>query len=201
MKRFGAVASLLLVAAIGVGAFVYAGSDSGKGHKSSATVLKNDSVKEDSNTTVTTAKKDEPKPTTSNSVASETPVPKPSTDDNVFHQGDNEKPELDGYEARKVFVGVEPSVAVLGRTLHIQVRGFLGGIPKGEQVRLTITHDVGGVSTQVASLIITVDKRGRGDASIPAPAPGAGSKVFFVQAVGQTSGRSSGTSFKVVLKK
>jgi hypothetical protein len=210
MKRFGAVASLLLVAAIGVGAFVYAGSDSGKGHKSSATVLKNDSVKGDSNTTVTTAKhQDPPKPVTSNSVASESPPPKPTTDDNVFHVGDDEKPELDGYEARRVFVGVSPSVTVTGKTIQIDVRGFHANEP------VTIYIDPAPVPGNAKSSVvvppspgsvvvsITTDKRGRGKVKfVVTQAPGR----WVVSAIGtvkdgQGAVRSSATILKVVLKK
>ena len=200
MKRFGAVASLLLVAAIGVGAFVYAGSDSGKGHKSSATV-----VKQESSPTVTTAKKDDPKPVTTNSVASQSPVPKPSTDDNVFHVGDDEQPELDGYEARRVFVGVSPSVVVPGKTIEIEVRGFHSKEP------VNISIDPAPPKTQNSSvnvlpsqkLVITTDKRGRGKMKIPVSlAPGR----WVVTALGTVqdpnkSVRSSATILKVVLKK
>jgi hypothetical protein len=189
MKRFGAVASLLLVAAIGVGAFVYAGSDNGGGKKSSATV-----VKQESAPTVTTEKKDEPKPVTSNSVASETPTPKPSSDDNVFHVGDDEKPELEGYEARRVFVGVSPSVAVVGRQLKVEVRGFT----PGETVNVTFTKIVGNQATLAGGTTIVVDGRGRGKGAAVAPATGG---IYSVKATGVTSGRSAGAALKVVLKK
>jgi hypothetical protein len=209
MKRFGAVASLLLVAAIGVGAFVYAGSDNGNGHKSGANVVKNDSVQHDSNTTVTTAKKDEPKTTTSNSVASETPIPKPASDDAVFHVGDDEQPELDGYEARRVFVGVSPSVTVTGKTIQIEVRGFHAGesvnvyfdpapVPGNGKSNSVVPPNPGSVVVNIPT-----DQRGRGKVKfIVTQTPGR----WVVSAIGTVKDaknrvRSSATILKVVLKK
>jgi hypothetical protein len=200
MKRFGAIASLLLVAAIGVGAFVYAGSDNGGGKKSSATV-----VKEESNTsTVTTVKQQAPQPVTSNSVASASPTPKPTSDDAVFHVGDEEKPELDGYEARRVFVGVSPSVTVTGKTIQIEVRGFHANEPVVITIlpAPSITGAQGAAVTSTGLSILT-DKRGRGKIKFTVTqAPGR----WVVTAMGTTpdsSGavRSSATILKVVLKK
>jgi hypothetical protein len=203
MKRFGAIASLLLVAAIGVGAFVYAGSDNGGGKKSSATV-----VKEESNTTTVTTVKQQaqaPQPVTSNSVASASPTPKPTTDDNaVFNVGDQEKPELDGYEARRVFVGVSPSVTVTGKTVQIEVRGFHAG----ENVVISILPAPSLTGTPkaavtIAPLTILTDKRGRGKLKyVVTQAPGR----WVVTAQGTTPDtggvfRSSATILKVVLKK
>jgi hypothetical protein len=206
MKRFGAVASLLLVAAIGVGAFVYAGSDSGNGRKSSATVVKNDSVKEGSNTTVTTAKQqDPPKPVTSNSVASDSPAPKPVSGDDVFHVGDDEKPELDGYEARRVFVGVSPSVTVTGKTIQIEVRGF----HPGEAVTISIDPAPAVGNTNSASVLpssglsILTDKRGRGKIKFVVTQAAGRWVVSAIGTIPDSSGakRSSATILKVVLKK
>jgi hypothetical protein len=202
MKRFGAVASLLLVAAIGVGAFVYAGSDSGSSRKGSAPVVqsnnngdKTNGKSNDSNdkTTTTTAKKDDPK-TSTPQVASDTPIPKSSSDDNVFHVGDDEKPELDGYEARRVFVGVSPSVSVTGRKVEIQVRGFAAK----ETVNVTFSHSVNGIDTLAGGTTIVVDQRGRGKGNAVAPSTGG---IYTVKAIGVTSGRSAGAILKVVLKK
>jgi hypothetical protein len=200
MRRFGAVASLLLVAAIGVGAFVYAGSDSGSGKKSSATV-----VREQSNPTVTTAKKDDPKPVTSNSVASESPTPKPSTDDNVFHVGDDEKPELDGYEARRVFVGVSPSVTVTGKVIQIEVRGFHAN----EKVNIFFDPAPSPGVTKSAAVVptsgitILTDKRGRGKLKFTVTQAAGRWVVSAIGTIPDSSGamRSSATILKVVLKK
>jgi hypothetical protein len=197
MKRFGAIASLLLVAAIGVGAFVYAGSDGGGGKKSSATV-----VKEDSNTTTpTTAKKNDPQPVTTNSVASASPTPKPSDDNsNVFHPGEEDRAEVDGYEARKAFVGVSPSYTTTGRKLQVEVRGF-GAF---ETVTVVFTHPVLDpttgklVVTEAGGTKILTDKRGRGKA--PAVAP-LSADIYTVMADGGTSKRHAATILKVVIKK
>jgi hypothetical protein len=185
---------LLLVAAIGVGAFVYAGSDTSAGRKSTATVVKEESANSSNTSTVTTVKKADSQPVTSNSVASASPTPKPSSDDNVFHVGDDAKPELDGYEARKVFVGVSPSYAVVGRKLEVQVRGF----GPGEIVKVEFIHSVNGVTTVGGGADIKTDQRGRGKGPAVAPATG---DVYLVKAVGQTSKRSAAASLKVVLKK
>jgi hypothetical protein len=198
---------LLLVAAIGVGAFVYAGSDTSAGRKSTATVVKEESANSSNTSTVTTVKKADSQPVTSNSVASASPTPKPSSDDNVFHVGDDAKPELDGYEAREVFVGLSPSVVVPGKTIEISVRGFHPNEP------VTISIDpapaVGGGRNDKAAvvpstgLVIKTDPRGRGKIKIPVTqAPGR----WIVTALGtvtDSSGakRSSAAFLKVVLKK
>lgn len=190
MKRFGAIASLLLVAAIGVGAFVYAAAGSNNGHKPGAAVVKDDVTT--SSTKTTTPAEDQTK--TPNLVASESPVPKPSADDNVFHQGDNEQPELDGYEARRVFVGLSPSVAVPLREVRVELRGF---VPFSTVNVATVPiPGSGATSVGLTGGSVLVDKHGRGRLTITAP-KGAG--LYSVTASG--GGRSSAAVLKVVLKK
>ena len=188
MKRIAAIVGLLVCAALGVAAFVFAGNDSGGKHKSSATI-----IQEPPKLTTTTHKgtTSSDAPETTQKVASESPTPTPpSSDDNqlIFHPDDH--PELDGYEARRTFVGVDPRVVRVGRQFEVQVRGF----PTNIDVTIKV-YNLGGTA-ETATL--HTDNKGRARAKLPAPPAGA----YSVEARATLAGFPTVTTgLKSVLKK
>ena len=178
MKRSAVIAGVLVCAALGVGAFVFAGNDGGGKHKAAATIVKPEPKHDTTTTTKTT---DPPK------VASEAPVPTKRDDTDeifVFHTDDKE--ELDGYEVRKAFVGVSPSVARPGRLIELEVRNF------GPKEVVVVAIGV------LPTITLTTDKHGRAKTKFVAPSV---IGIYVVHAHGNTSGRDAIGALKVVLKK
>lgn len=188
MKRIAAIVGLLVCAALGVAAFVFAGNDSGGKHRSSATIIQ-EPPKHSTTTQKGTTSSDAPE--TTQKVASESPTPKPSSSDNnqlIFHPDDH--PELDGYEARRVFVGVDPRVVRVGRQFQVQVRNF----PPDIDVTITV-YNLGGTA-ETATL--HTDDKGRAKTKLPAPPAGS----YSVEARATLAGSPTVTTgLKVVLKK
>jgi hypothetical protein len=171
MKRLALIVGIVLCAALGIGAFVIAGSDNHSEAKSPSTTAKNNEAKDAANEIVSALP----------------PVPgKHESDDKNDDGKKDDNEELDGYEAKKAFVGVSPSKVKAGKELEIEVRGFA---PK---IEVTVN-----ISTSPLTTIkLTTDKKGR------AKWKGAAPTVIDTYAVIASGGtRSASTTLTVVAKK